>query len=145
MLVLTVNRKWKKEKYTIGNMMVDSLFFSNTLEDKVRYGEKVPGRTAIPAGKYKIRMDVISPKFKNRAWAKPYGGVVPRLVDVPYFSGVLIHPLNTADETDGCIGVGVNREKGKILDSVKTYRTLMDFYLMPAYKRGEDIWIEIKD
>lgn len=144
-MILTVNRKWKKEEYTIGNLMVDSLFFSNTLEDKVRYGEKVPGRTAIPAGKYKIRMDVVSPKYKNRAWAKPYGGIVPRLVDVPNFSGVLIHPLNTADETDGCIGVGVNREKGKILDSVKTYRTLMDFHLMPAYKRGEDIWIEIVD
>ena len=111
----------------------------------MRYGEKVPGCTAIPAGKYKIRMDVVSPKYKNRAWAKPYGGIVPRLVDVPNFSGVLIHPLNTADETDGCIGVGVNREKGKILDSVKTYRTLMDFHLMPAYKRGEDIWIEIVD
>ena len=60
-MILTVNRKWKKEEYTIGNMMVDSLFFSNTLEDKVRNGEKVPGRTAIPAGKYKIRMDVVSP------------------------------------------------------------------------------------
>ena len=143
MLVLTVNRKWKKEEYTIGNMMVDSLFFSNTLEDKVRNGEKVQGRTAIPAGKYKIRMDVVSPKFKNRAWAKPYGGVVPRLVDVPRFEGVLIHPGNTAADTDGCILVGVNKAKGKVLDSQKTYRTLMDFHLMPAYKRGEDIWIEI--
>ena len=115
-MILTVNRKWKKEEYTIGNLMVDSLFFSNTLD-----------------------------KFKNRAWAKPYGGVVPRLVDVPRFEGVLIHPGNTAADTDGCILVGVNKAKGKVLDSVKTYRTLMDFHLMPAYKRGEDIWIEIKD
>ena len=29
MLVLTVNRKWKKEEYTIGQMMVDSLWLSN--------------------------------------------------------------------------------------------------------------------
>lgn len=140
---LTVNRKWKKEEYTIGNMMVDSLWFSNTLEDAVRTGAKIHGRTAIPAGKYKVRMDTVSPRFKNRAWAKPYGGIVPRLVDVPGFEGVLIHPLNTADETDGCIGVGLNKQKGKILDSVKTYRTLMDFHLIPAAKRGEEIWIEI--
>ena len=144
-MILTVVRKWKKEEYTIGNMMVDSLWFSNTLEDAVRTGAKIHGRTAIPVGKYKVRMDTVSLRFKNRAWAKPYGGVVPRLVDVPRFEGVLIHPGNTAADTDGCILVGVNKAKGKILDSVKTYRTLMDFHLMPAYKRGEDIWIEIKD
>ena len=142
-MIIRVDRKWKKEEYTIGNMMVDSLWFSNTLEDAVRTGAKIHGRTAIPAGKYKVCMDTVSPRFKNRAWAKPYGGIVPRLVDVPGFEGILIHPLNTADETDGCIGVGLNKQKGKILDSVKTYRTLMDFHLIPAANRGEEIWIEI--
>ena len=144
-MILTDERRYKKASYTIGYLRIDGLNFSNTLEDTVRAGEKIPGRTAIPAGRYRVRMDTVSPKFKSRAWAKPYGGIVPRLENVPGFSGVLIHPGNTAADTDGCILVGQNRQKGKVLDSVATYRRLMDFYLLPAAKRGEEIWIEISN
>jgi hypothetical protein len=41
---------------------------------------KVYGKTAIPSGIYQIDMDTISPKFKNRSWAKVCEGKVPRLV-----------------------------------------------------------------
>ena len=58
--------------------------------------KKVYGETAIPTGTYKITMNVISNKFKNRVWAKPYGGKVPRILDVPAFEGVLLHPGTTA-------------------------------------------------
>jgi hypothetical protein len=53
---------------------------------------KVPNETAIPAGAYNVTLNVVSPKFKDRAWAKPYGGKVPRILNVPGFEGVLIHP-----------------------------------------------------
>ena len=142
-MLLKVDRKWKKEEYTIGNMMVDSLFFSNTLEDAVRTGAKIHSRTAIPAGKYKVRMDTVSPRFKNRAWAKPYGSIVPRLVDVPGFEGVLIHPLNTADETDGCIGPGHNTKVGQVTNSTQCYYRLMDEVFMPAYMAGQTVILDI--
>ena len=142
-MILTVDRRWKKGEYTIGILYVDGVSFCNTLEDVVRTGAKVPGRTAIPAGTFRIRMDMVSPKFKNKTWAKPYKGKVPRLMDVPQFDGVLIHPGNTAADTEGCILVGLNKEKGKVLDSQKVFRQLMDEYLVPASQRGEDIWIDV--
>ena len=33
---LTLERKWKKDTYTIGKLYVNGEFFSNTLEDKDR-------------------------------------------------------------------------------------------------------------
>ena len=33
---LKLVRKWKKEGYTIGQLYVDDVFFSNTIEDKDR-------------------------------------------------------------------------------------------------------------
>jgi hypothetical protein len=53
---------------------------------------KVPNETAIPTGTYNVTLNVISPKFKDRTWAKPYGGKVPRILNVPGFNGVLLHP-----------------------------------------------------
>jgi hypothetical protein len=141
---LTVDRRWPKQDYTIGILYIDGDRFCETLEDTVRPdGEKIPGRTAIPAGRYRLRMDTVSPRFKNRSWAKRYNGIVPRLEGVPDFTGVLIHPLNKAEETDGCIGVGNNRVKGMILDSQKRYFQLMDEYLIPASNAGDEIWVNV--
>jgi len=53
---------------------------------------KVKNETAIPTGTYSVNMNIVSPKFKDRAWAKPYNGKIPRLINVPGFDGVLIHP-----------------------------------------------------
>ena len=71
---LVVDRKWKKEGYTIGKLFIDDVFFCNTLEDKDRGLtstmpiEKIKvikkaAVTAIPSGTYNIRMDIVSPKF----------------------------------------------------------------------------------
>lgn len=152
---LKVKRLWKKPTYTIGNLYVDGIFLCNTLEDKDRgltqdmptteiYKKKVYGQTAIPKGRYKVRMDIVSPKFKNRSWAAKYGGRVPKVMDVPCWEGVLWHPLNTPNETLGCLGPGENKIKGKIINSQKWFFTLMDEYLEPARKRGEEIWMTIE-
>lgn len=151
---LTLQRKYPKSNYTIGNLYIDGVFFCNTIEDKVRdlnkdgdlndAGErKVYGQTAIPYGIYEIDMDTVSPKFKNRDWAKKYGGVVPRLLNVPHFEGVLIHPLNKAEESLGCIGCGRNTIKGQVTQATNTHYKLMDDYLLPAHKRGEKITLEV--
>ena len=151
---LTLYRKYPKATYTIGWLMVGSQYFSDTMEDADRGLDqgmplnvikalKVYGQTAIPTGRYRIDMDTVSQRLGDRYYAKPYGGILPRLVDVPGFDGILIHPLNTAEDSLGCIGVGVNNQVGRINHSAMTFYDLMDNYLMPAKERGEEIYINI--
>lgn len=150
---LELIRRYCGNSYTIGSLLVDGVKFCDTLEDTDRglkssmtaaeiKANKVPGKTAIPKGVYTVNMSTVSPRLKNKSWAKPYGGIVPRLEAVPGFVGVLIHPGNTVADTEGCILVGRNTEVGKVTQSVKTYRCLMEL-LMDAHEKGEQITIEI--
>lgn len=153
---LTVDRKWKKECYTIGKLFVDGVFFCNTLEDKDRgltstmSIEKIKvmkkaAVTAIPSGTYNIRMDVISPKYSSKEWyiKNCNGARMPRLENVPGYAGVLIHSGNTAADTEGCILVGKNDVVGKVTKS-KDYFLLLYNKMYTAYKKGEKITITIK-
>ena len=152
---LTLQRIAKREAYTIGRLYVDGIYFCDTVEDKDRGLKshhpleqikkvKVYGETAIPMGTYTIDMDKVSPKFSNRSWAKPYSGKIPRLRSVPGFESILIHPGNTAASSLGCILVGINDKVGRVSDSQKTFKRLMDDYLIPAHERGETITITIQ-
>lgn len=153
---LLLDRKWKKEGYTIGQLYVDGVFFSNTLEDKDRgltssmsleeiKRIKKAGITAIPTGTYKVRMDITSPKYGNREWFinNCNKGKVPRLENVPGYVGILIHPGNIAEHTDGCILVGKNDVKGKVTKSKEYFLSLYN-KLYNAYKKGESIEIMVK-
>lgn len=127
---LILRRKFKGPAYTVGDLSVDGEFFCNTIEDTVRVlpascpdtprgrsctcKEKVYARTAIPAGTYKVTL-AYSPKYKRR---------MPYLHDVPHFLGILIHPGNTEADSTGCIIVGENSVKGKVLNSRTTFRRL---------------------
>lgn len=152
---LKVFRKAKMPEYTIGKLYIDEKYFSDVLEDTDRgltqdmpleeiKAKKIYGKTAIPTGTYEIDMNTVSPKFKDRSWAKPFGGKLPRLVNVPGYEGVLIHPLNQASESLGCIGVGKNSIKGMITDSSRTFMSLMSKHLLPAKLRGEKITLTIE-
>lgn len=46
-------------------------------------------------------------------------------------------------DSSGCLLVGENKAVGKVLNSTKCFYDLMDNYLLPAHKRGEEIWISI--
>lgn len=125
---LTLKRIALKPTYTIGHLYIDDKYFCDTIEDKVRDLKKEPkikGQTAIPYGTYEVITNVISPRFKDRSWAKPYGGKVPRLVHVPGFEGVLIHPGTDQNSTSGCLIIGQNKIKGKVINSQKTFYALM--------------------
>jgi hypothetical protein len=50
-----VKRTFKGTEYTIGQLYIDGAYFCDTLEDTVRNGEKIAGKTAIPAGTYKVK------------------------------------------------------------------------------------------
>ena len=150
---LLLERKYCKEKYTVGKLFIDGVFFSNTLEDKVRdinkngkfdNGEyKVYGETAIPYGEYKITLDVVSPKFsKHQFYKEICNGKLPRLLNVPNFEGILIHCGSTANNSAGCILVGNNTIKGGLTNSKETFKRLYSI-LDKANKNNEKITIKI--
>lgn len=129
---LFLKRKFKGDKYTIGDLYIDEVLFCNTIEDKVRNlpafcpntpkwvkcncKEKVYAETAIPAGTYNVILEVSS-KFKK---------VLPQIQNVPHFLGVLIHSGNTEKDSAGCIIVGKNTVMGKVLESKVTLTALME-------------------
>ncbi len=153
-LELTIERKYFKPTYCIGRFYVEGMYLCDTLEDKDRgltsemstvdiYKKKVYGKTAIPCGRYEVKLTK-SPKFSSRSWAKQFGGLVPEILDVPAFVAIRIHPGTNCADTDGCPLVGMNKAVGKVLESQKAYADLMEYYLVPAHNRGQRIFITIK-
>lgn len=110
-----VKRTFKGTEYTIGKLYIDGHYLCDTLEDTVRNGVKIAGKTAIPAGTYKVKK-TMSPRFKK---------VLPEILNVPGFTGVRIHAGNTAADTDGCLLLGLNKKKGQVLES----QTTMAFFM----------------
>ena len=132
-MLIKIIRTYKGEDYTIGKLFIDGEYFCDTLEDAVRdiktIDDKIPGKTAIPVGCYKVRMDIQSPKYSKRDSYKWCNGYLPRIMNVPFFDGILIHCGNTKEDTDGCILVGENNEKGKVNNSRVIFRKLYDILM----------------
>lgn len=112
---LKLVRKIFTEQSTVGELFVDGKFECFTLEDKVR-PVKIHGETAIPEGIYEVIIN-FSPRFKKQ---------LPRLLNVPNFEGILIHPGNSAVNTDGCILVGTTKSKDFIGNSRVAFKALFD-------------------
>lgn len=114
-MIVEVKRTFKGSEYTIGKLYIDGAYFCDTLEDTVRK-EKIAGKTAIPAGTYKVKK-TYSPRFNKQ---------LPEILDVPGFTGVRIHAGNTAKDTEGCLLLGLNKTKGAVLNSQNAMAFFMD-------------------
>ena len=134
---LELRRVAKKPTYTIGKLYIDGVYFCDTIEDTDRgltqnmplkeiTKKKVYSKTAIPSGTYEVVLNVVSPKYSQREFYKTNcnGGRVPRLLNVPGFSGVLMHVGNTAADSAGCLLVGKNTKVGMITNSKDTFLRL---------------------
>lgn len=140
---LVLKRLWLKPTYTVGQLYVNNKLFCNTLEDRVidknKNGvfdgeeKKVYGESAIPYGKYKVIFN----------WSPKFGRNLPRLLNVPHFEGILIHPGNTNKDSAGCILVGNNTSVGK-LSSSRYISDQLNKLIDAAQRKGESISIEIK-
>lgn len=131
--MLTLTRFAPRPTYTIGRLYLDGVYLCDTLEDRDRgftentnaseiQKKKICSETAIPTGVYRLDFVTISPRFGAQPFYKEVcGGMLPRLVAVPGFEGVLIHTGNTPEHTSGCILVGRNIEKGKVMQSRETF------------------------
>jgi len=135
MFNIEIKRRVMTPTYTIGDLFINGDKFCNTLEDTVRRttDPKVWGKTAIPAGKYKVDF-LFSPHFARK---------MPTLLNVPNFSHILIHYGNTAKDTDGCILVGLNTAPGEISDSRITFGKLFS-QMYDAYNALQEIWLSIE-
>lgn len=131
---LVLIRDMPRRFYTLGTLNVNGELFCYTLEDEVREGPKVPGKTAIPYGTYKVIVDY-SLRFKR---------LMPLLIDVPNFTGIRIHPGNTAEDTEGCILVGQDRreEEGTLVGSRSAFNEL--FGMLQAELVHDRVSIEIR-
>ena len=130
---LTLQRVALRKNYTIGKLHIDGVYFCDTLEDVVREpGVKVYGQTAIPAGVYKMVLSY-SQRFKR---------VLPLLLNVPMFEGIRIHGGTTDTDTHGCLLVGINEVKGKLL---KSQITLAKLIVLLENSKLSEFEIEIKN
>jgi hypothetical protein len=131
---LRLVRKWLTKTSTIGELTVDGKPQCFVLEDHYPTPYvKTPARTAIPAGRYEVRV-TYSPRFKCD---------MPLLIGVPGYEGVRIHPGNTADDTEGCLLPGKFRAADKVTMSRVAYSELLP-KIQAAQKTGQKIFITIE-
>lgn len=168
---LLLERIYTNSLYTIGHLYVlkengEKEYIMDTIEDADRgldnsmelstiSSKKVYCKTAIPTGTYKISMWVKSPSFSKKTYYKNYcDGYLPRLINVKGFDGILIHgnfmerssingDIANENATCGCLIVGSNKIKGKVVDCRANFEKLMEEYLLPCKKRNETIYIKI--
>ena len=148
---LLLERIARRDTYTIGHLSIDGKRFCDTCEDtdrglrqdlplSVNQAKKRRGITAIPVGRYRVTLDVKSPKYSKKKQYDFCKGFVPRLINVPAFEGILIHIGNTAADSEGCILVGRNTKVGMILESTKTFKALYEV----LRKATDPIYITVK-
>ena len=125
---ITLKRTTLNPKYTLGEMFIDGAFFCYTVEDVVRSGSKVKGETAIAYGRYKVIVNR-SNRFKK---------LMPLLIDVPQFEGIRIHSGNTAEDSEGCIIVGMAQTQNGVGMSRIAFTKLME-----KLKNQNQIYISI--
>jgi hypothetical protein len=65
--------------------------------------------------------------------------LLPRLLNVPGFDGILIHRGNTENDSSGCIIVGENKVVGKVINS-----TGYELRLVELLKGEKEVTIEIE-
>ena len=141
--------------YTIGKIYINGVWQCDVVEDTDRglddsmslaeiRKKKVYAQTAIPTGTYKVTMNVQSPKFsKYDFYKKLCNGYLPRILGTKGFDGCLFHCGSSAASSAGCLIVGLNKIKGKVVDSQATFTKLMKKFFLPAKMLGEDITLTI--
>ena len=148
---LLLERIARRDTYTIGHLSIDGKRFCDTCEDtdrglrqdlplSVNQAKKRRGITAIPVGRYRVTLDVKSPKYSKKKQYDFCKGFVPRLINVPAFEGILIHIGNTAADSEGCILVGRNTKVGMVLESTNTFKALYEV----LRKATDPIYITVK-
>lgn len=126
---LSLRRSAPKDGATLGEITINGEHQCFTLER-----DASEGKGSIPAGSYRIIV----------AGSNRFGRLMPRLVDVPGFEGILLHSGNTAADTEGCILVGRVEDDAWIGQSAAAFNDLFPI-IEAACRTEEGCWIAIED
>lgn len=136
---LKIVRTWCNPNCTIGLLTVNGTNECFTLEDVIRQVPgrmvkdwKVAGQTAIPRGVYPVTI-TYSNRFKRE---------LPLVDDVEGFTGIRIHPGNTAEDTEGCILVGRTKGPDCVYESRNAFNDLFA-KIQTALNAGERVTLEV--
>lgn len=129
---ILLERDMLSAQRTLGRLSVNGIFECFTCEDAVR-PVKIPGQTAIPAGRYQVIIN-LSNRFKRE---------LPLLLNVPNYEGVRLHSGNTEADTEGCILCGKTRNESGVYSSVTATNNLI-FKIRSAISAGQKVFITIK-
>ena len=130
---LRVIREPSTAAATLGILLIDGVFACWTLEDVVR-PVKIPGETAIPAGRYDVRLS-LSQRFQK---------VLPEVLAVPGYIAIRLHAGNTQADTAGCLLVGRVRAYDRLEESKLALMNVME-HLRRATTAGDPITMTIEE
>ena len=104
--MLVLKRIFQNDKYTIGKLYLNDTYLCDTLEPP-----KYVNNPCIDKGTYRIGY-----QYSNK-----FGRNMPFLLSVNGRVGIMIHSGNYPKDTQGCILVGRNLQKGYVSNSKKTF------------------------
>jgi hypothetical protein len=119
-----------------GNLYAEGRLVCFTLEPPLTFDgqQNAPFKTCIPEGVYTV----------VRKMSLHFEMVVPALANVPGRTAIEIHPLNRPDQTNGCIGVGLQWiHAPEVGMSDLAFADLMSV-LRPAWAANEVVTLEIR-
>ena len=112
-----LTRNVEEVDFTMGEMRSkgDGLGLLYTIERPWRDNER--SISCIPAGTYWLAIT------RSRRFGRP----LPLVHDVAERSGIRIHPANYAHELEGCIALGLGRQRDSVMDSRVAVRQFIDW------------------
>ena len=140
MVIITLRRTEYQLERTFGNFLLNNNPVCLSLEDTVRADAagrgKVPGRTAIPAGRYKVNLTHSARLIK----------MYFEIMEVPNFTGVRIHGGNTEKDTDACPLTGTKRIDNSVIGSQTALKELVKAVLLAFIDDSDkQIFIDVID
>ena len=126
-------RRWYTGESTCGEFYLGSTQECVTLERPWMGGANTPDLAAIPEGRYRVQM-YKSPSF---------GMWLPKLMDVPGRSDILMHAGNWAKDVKGCIALGMGHGVDYISGSQAACGIVIP-KIRAAVDSANGLWITVK-
>jgi len=134
--IANIAKHRESRAYCISKVFINGKYSHDVIEDYDRGLDqnmsdeqiasiKVYSKTAIPTGRYTVKMNIKSATFSQKTYYRLFcGGFLPRLDPVKGYSGVLIHCGIDENSSAGCLIVGENKEVGKVINSKKVFERI---------------------